>query len=488
MGKYSVPREILDLRPKGTMVKKQKDRYYVYEYRSTSTKVIAPDGSTRWKSKIEMGPCIGRITAEHGFISNKKSRHMDLRAQQNALDAGPILFILSKTARARETLTGFFGKDGGAALTAAAAALLVTGSLDPAELFSYYNDSCLRLFAPKAFSCVEDLHSMLVHVSDNPLLPILRQSITGMGSGRFAVIERSIPAERDGELLSVGLVCDLESDLVLWAGVSEISGRTPSRIAEKVRAYGIRDCLFMLERPPVSAVPEEFRKQGNTFAFSLAPAEAGLLSPLTNEAVDYPMGSFGFGSGKNTRQIQFLETTVHLPLENTALRMIRYLDPIKKTQDRDAFFRLNPNAVPSHEKYFGVCILCTDDLKISPADLFSACSTQWEAERFYEPFLSLPGQKPLLSVLTDSERRLLPGMGFLLQSAAIFYRDCCNAIAASGCSFQEVMQTLTAVRAVPKEDRTALEGENRDTAELCRTLDISLAEIFGNIIQNFSTT
>lgn len=55
MDKYSVPEAIRVLRPKGTMVKAQKGRFYVYEYKSTSIKVIKEDGSTSWKSKTEMG-------------------------------------------------------------------------------------------------------------------------------------------------------------------------------------------------------------------------------------------------------------------------------------------------------------------------------------------------------------------------------------------------------------------------------------------------
>ena len=45
MGNYSVPEEIRKMRPQGTMVKKVKNRYYVYEYTSTSVKTEMPDGT-----------------------------------------------------------------------------------------------------------------------------------------------------------------------------------------------------------------------------------------------------------------------------------------------------------------------------------------------------------------------------------------------------------------------------------------------------------
>jgi hypothetical protein len=70
MGNYTVPKEIREMRPDGTTVKKIKGRYYVYEYTPTSVKVEMSDGTTKWKSKTTIGACIGQITYEDGFISN----------------------------------------------------------------------------------------------------------------------------------------------------------------------------------------------------------------------------------------------------------------------------------------------------------------------------------------------------------------------------------------------------------------------------------
>ena len=58
MGKYSVPQEIRDLRPSGSMVKAQSQRYYVYEYSSTKVKVNLEDGTFKWKTVTKMGKCL----------------------------------------------------------------------------------------------------------------------------------------------------------------------------------------------------------------------------------------------------------------------------------------------------------------------------------------------------------------------------------------------------------------------------------------------
>ena len=45
MGDYSVPKEIRDLRPPGTIVKKQGNGYYVYRRSSTKVKVVQAGGT-----------------------------------------------------------------------------------------------------------------------------------------------------------------------------------------------------------------------------------------------------------------------------------------------------------------------------------------------------------------------------------------------------------------------------------------------------------
>ena len=66
MGKYSVPQNIRDLKPKGTMVKLIHNKYYVYEQ-----KHIKVDG--KWK--IKMGNLIGSIDPSIGFIPNNTNFH-----------------------------------------------------------------------------------------------------------------------------------------------------------------------------------------------------------------------------------------------------------------------------------------------------------------------------------------------------------------------------------------------------------------------------
>ena len=68
MGNYSVPKEIRDKKPTGTMVKVIKNKYYVYEQSHIK------DGD-KWK--IKMGKLIGSISPELGFIPNDNYSRKD---------------------------------------------------------------------------------------------------------------------------------------------------------------------------------------------------------------------------------------------------------------------------------------------------------------------------------------------------------------------------------------------------------------------------
>ena len=62
MGNYAVPEHIRAMKPKGTMVKKINNKFYVYEYKSSK----AENG----KRITKMGKSIGMIKEGIGFVPN----------------------------------------------------------------------------------------------------------------------------------------------------------------------------------------------------------------------------------------------------------------------------------------------------------------------------------------------------------------------------------------------------------------------------------
>ena len=104
MGKYAVPEEIRKLAPDGTMVKKQGNGYYVYEYSSTKEKKFR-NGVWKWTTVTKMGSAIGKITLQDGYIPNSNKL---TRTELAVLEYGAYAVAINKSKTTYERLTEVF--------------------------------------------------------------------------------------------------------------------------------------------------------------------------------------------------------------------------------------------------------------------------------------------------------------------------------------------------------------------------------------------
>ena len=131
-GKYAVPEAIRMLKPKGTMVKAIRGRYYVY-----SMKHIKTGG--KWK--IEMGKMIGTITESTGFVSNSR---ILCRQSIDTLEYGQYALAMKPSQDIYRNLLSVFGKD---AIDIYSAAVIhaVNGYVSNKNMKEYYEQSTVSL-------------------------------------------------------------------------------------------------------------------------------------------------------------------------------------------------------------------------------------------------------------------------------------------------------------------------------------------------------
>ena len=139
MGDYSVPKEIRDLRPQGTMVKKITDGFYVYKYENFK------DENGRWRTRS--GECIGRITAGEGFIPNGKRLRSD---EVSCRDFGGYRFVTENTAGVLEQLKKFFHPDEAVQIYIIAVIFFVNGYTYMKNIAKVFGLSYLSLLFPRA--------------------------------------------------------------------------------------------------------------------------------------------------------------------------------------------------------------------------------------------------------------------------------------------------------------------------------------------------
>ena len=140
MGSYSVPKEIRDLRPPGTIVKKQGNGYYVYQRSSTKVKILQEDGSYKWKTQDKMGSCLGAISVERGFIPNATRKAEE---EVTVLDYGNYAFSKMHSSKTFQDLNTFFnGKT--------ATRIYVAGLITFNEGFTYMTDMSRKYYESAA--------------------------------------------------------------------------------------------------------------------------------------------------------------------------------------------------------------------------------------------------------------------------------------------------------------------------------------------------
>ena len=100
MGDYAVPESIRKHKPKGTMVKRVKNNYYVYTFKSFTDE--------NGKRKTKTIACIGKITEDLGFVPNNSFL---LKANKTCYEYGQYAIAFAATENILNRLISFFNKE-----------------------------------------------------------------------------------------------------------------------------------------------------------------------------------------------------------------------------------------------------------------------------------------------------------------------------------------------------------------------------------------
>ncbi|MCR5789175.1 MAG: hypothetical protein K6G83_04730, partial [Lachnospiraceae bacterium] len=157
MGDYSVPESIRKHKPKGTMVKKIKAGFYVYNYSSKQIPIYDADGNKRWKTKTEMGDCIGLITETEGFIPNEGYVSKDEITGRNF---GNYAFAIDSSGETYSKLCAVFHPDDVKQIYSAAIIFFVDGFTYMASMKDIFDISYLPIKYEKVHLGYDALHTL----------------------------------------------------------------------------------------------------------------------------------------------------------------------------------------------------------------------------------------------------------------------------------------------------------------------------------------
>ena len=137
MGNYSVPESIRQYKPKGTMVKRISNYYYVYEYSNYT--------DSNGKRHTKMGKAIGSIKEGIGFIPNST---FTCDSEISSLDFGEYAITMANSRKTLALLKECFNPQDAVTIYTVAMIHFIQGFTYLWDIRSYYDMSVLSIRYP----------------------------------------------------------------------------------------------------------------------------------------------------------------------------------------------------------------------------------------------------------------------------------------------------------------------------------------------------
>lgn len=401
MGNYSVPEEIRKLRPSGTMVKFQKGHYYVYEYKSTSVKVTQDDGTTKWKSKTEMGACIGQITITGGFISNKnKLAHSEI----TVLEFGSYFFIKQYAGETLTKLKSVFNETEANQVFSLAAVFVVNKFHNKKNVAALFEVSAFSKWFPDVKLGRAALDTLYENLGRHgAIADQFQQKLIDESSKKVAIDGHVIACSAEkGDLSAFGYKAKkLGTAQVNWMSAYDVvtgqplcnemfNGSDPDKTAVQVLfdKFSFKDTLFLVDRGFNTEKDKALMSaDGNKY-----------IVPMISGRKDY---SFVYDQLKFDKRKYFIyekdgySSVIRYAVYSSEDKPVKYhafLDMTRQSAERQTYMKkmkahskgYTEDGLIESEKDFGLFLIETNDTEKNPETVFRDYKSRWSIETFYD--------------------------------------------------------------------------------------------------------
>lgn len=486
MSDYSVPKIIRDKRPPGTTVKRQKNRYYVYEYSSTSKKVENGDGTFRWKSTTKMGRCIGRITEEDGFIPNDDSlRTSDV----TVLEFGGYFLLNSCSGLTFDLLKKAFNADDARHIYAVAAIFVVEGFTYMDDLGMRYQESVLRYYCPSLKMGRDAIRTLYRNLGrKGGLADRFEQHLIDCSSGTVAIDGHVIACAAVGSDLSAyGYKSKkIGREQVNWLAAYDVgtgkplasqmfNGAEPDKISVQTMfsRFQFKNTLFLVDRGfNTEPVKELMTENGCSY---ITPMVAGrkdyewvYAKIRFDKRRSFVYDKHGYSSLVYYQDIQSEDGKRYLAFCDTTRQAAERAAYIKKIGDGMKGY--SDKGLVESEKDFGLFLLETNDLIKKPQEVFSHYKSRWQIETFYDYI----DNSIDFNALCQKEYYSMQGLGFIMQIAGMIFHDIKDNVEAHGLPYKNTMSLIKGLKLVRERNRWMVRNVNKERRSLCDKLGVPL--------------
>lgn len=489
MGAYSVPEEIRKLRPAGTTVKKQKNHYYVYEYKSSSEKIILEDGTSKWKSRNIMGACIGQITLEDGFIRNTgKLTDTDI----TVLEFGAYYFVKENSKSTLNLLKERFNIIEANQIYVVAVLFVVEKFQYMKNLAAVYDSSVLSKWFPDVHIGYDALKALYSNIGRHGEIPDnFQQNLINNSSKKVAIDEHVISCSAESsDLSSFGYKAKkLGTAQVNWMAAYDVvtklplcselfNGSDPDKTA--IRAlfsrFNFENTLFLVDRGFNTANDKELMsKNGNTYIVPMISGRTDYEKVYSELKFD-KRKSFVYDKDGYSSLIRYHA----YPSDDGTIMYFAFLDTTRQSAERQTYIKklsaktkgYTKEGLIESEKDFGLFLLETNDLKKSAQEVFCDYKSRWSIETFYDYIDNVID----FNALYQQDYCRMQGLGFILQICGLIYHDIQKVLKGKGLSVKDTLFSLKGIKLVKERARYAVRNDNKQRKELCENLGLNLSK------------
>ncbi len=389
MGDYAVPAEIRAMKPKGSMVKKIGGRYYAYEYRS-----VVRDGRRR----TEMGPCIGSITAELGFVPNGSRAR---EGEVTTIEYGQYAVTMANAGGTLALLNEHFDARDAAQVWSLAVVNCANGMQPAKDAGRHFAMSPLALRFPSAKMGPDALSTLLDALGrrQGPAMAF-EAALCASSGAELAVDGHAMPSSsRANDLAEPGykrgrlgsdqvnlmMAYDVASGRPVLSRMYEGAALDKASVADLLTRAELTDKMFVVDSGFYSAANvEAFTANGCSYIVPLHRGLKGCKEAVADPAVD---GRFVYRRGRKASVVEFREHAgpggariiLFRDLNKQALEQAGYL--AKLGQGAGGYTQEGFDAA---KDVMGVIVLQTSRGDMAAHEVYEAYKRRWSVETYFD--------------------------------------------------------------------------------------------------------
>ena len=452
MGNYSVPESIRRLKPKGTMVKRISNNYYVYEFSNYTDE--------NGKRHTKMGKTIGSIKEGIGFIPNSTFAS---DTEISSLDFGEYAIVMANSQGTFDLLRQCFNPQDAVTIYTVALIHFIHGFTYLRDIHCYYDMSVLSVrfpFLKLGYDALSKLYDTLGRRQTNVLRmeeKLLETSsrqmaidghVIGCVSENNDLSEKGYKFKKLGEpQINLLMAYDVNTGIPLLSRIYEGASADKVSIRDFLGLVEMKDMLFIVDRGFYSA--ENIRllsSNGNAYIIPLGKNLNTCKAAVQSLEMQ---DRFMYQKGKKASVVEYKDEIID------GYRILTFRDLNESAAEQENYLRHMARGDRAYTKegfekaknYLGVTVLQTSLQDKSPLEVYTLYKKRWTIETFYNYFKNKAGY----NCLHADDYYKTQGLSFIMLVSALIHRE--MEVAAADVEGKNVTTRLLEARMVKAHKR-----------------------------------